>query len=99
MHRVRGELAQSGMFSYRRLIGSYINAVYFVVRHVRLNPLNLRTHVPEYAAGRLGDGGKLLTIKRTCAWYIALYDEFRHGFLEFVNPTAILAINLDISKN
>jgi len=87
------------MFPHSRLIWRDIDAVQLVVSDVGLNPLNLRTHVPEYAAGRLGDGGKLLTIKRTCAWYIALYDEFRHGFLEFVNPTAILAINPDISKN
>lgn len=77
------------MFSYGCFIWRDIDAVQLVVRDVRLKPLNLRTHVPEHTAGCLGDGGQLLTIKRACAWYVALYDEFRHGYLEFVNATAI----------
>src|SRR6202040_998654 len=78
---VRWESSLLGMFFDHFLVGSDVHAINFVVSHIAVHPLDLRTQILKYAAGFLRNGLNLLLSQFSCLGDIALDHIFRHVWL------------------
>src|SRR4051794_40570644 len=76
---VGGEPALPGVLAHRLLVRREVHAVDLVVGDVALDPLDLRPHPPQDAAGLLRDGLELLGGQLPGAGDLSLDDELGHG--------------------
>src|SRR5438046_1214353 len=66
------------VFANHLFIGGAVNAVDLVVRHITLDPLNLRSQVPEHSTRFLRNGVELVFRKLSRARQFAFYYVLGH---------------------
>src|SRR5258706_12423579 len=76
---VRGKPALLGVLAHGRLVGRDVYAIDLVVGDIAVDPLDLRAHGLQDAAGLLGDALELGLRQLAGAGQVTLDDELGHG--------------------
>lgn len=84
----------AGMLPDSFLVGSHINAVNFVFRHIALHPLNLRAQFCQNPAGFLRNGLELLGGELSRPRNFPFNQELRHTFLLWLRFVSCRSSNL-----
>lgn len=78
------EAALGGVVADHFFVGGVVDAVYLVVGHIAVDPLNLRPHFLQHAAGGLRDGLQLVGVELAGARDFAFDDILGHDVLVLV---------------